>query len=147
VHQLLSGDQATKTLAHEVAHFTAEHNHYMPRADAETIAEASAFVVLNYASIDTSQYSFPYISLWAKDKAVLKRNLQGIQQTASTMISGIEDLEEAQGEGVVPVVAEAPPAPHAPHLSPFPTGEETQLPLFDAHEHRPRSRRRRLNAL
>jgi antirestriction protein ArdC len=131
VHQLLSGDQAAKTLAHEVAHFTAEHNHFMPREDAETIAEASAFVVLSHAGIDTSQYSFPYISLWAKDKDVLRRNLAGIQKTATTIISGIEDREEVRGVEGVPAVAEATPAPQATHPSPLPTGEETQLPLFE----------------
>ena len=119
----------------------------MPRADAETVAEASAFVVLSSAGIDTKSYSFSYITLWARDKAVLRRNLAGIQKTATTIISGIEDLAEAQGEVSGAAVAEGTPAPHAPQISPFPTGEETQLPLFDAHEHRPRSRRRRLIAL
>jgi hypothetical protein len=78
VHALLTGDQAAKTLAHEVAHFTAEHNGFIPREDAETIAEASAYVVLSHYGIDTSSYSFPYIVAWAKDKEVLKRNLTGI---------------------------------------------------------------------
>jgi N-terminal domain of anti-restriction factor ArdC len=64
VHTLLSGDQAAKTLAHEVAHYTAEHNGFIPREDAETIAEASAYVVLSHWGIDTSSYSFPYIVAW-----------------------------------------------------------------------------------
>lgn len=37
--------------------------------------DSSAFVVLSHYEIDASGYSFPYVARWAKDKAVLRRNL------------------------------------------------------------------------
>jgi predicted Zn-dependent protease len=130
VHERLSGDQACKTLAHEMAHFTAEHNAIMPREDAETIAEASAYVVLSHYGIDTSSYSFPYIVAWGRDKAVLTRNLAGIQKTADAMIRSVEQLyQQEEGQGIAPV----PPASQPIDASLFPTGQEVQLPLFGDH--------------
>lgn len=55
----LEGDQVTKTLAHETAHFVADHQLGMPKEDVETVAESSAFVVLQHYGIDSSEYSFP----------------------------------------------------------------------------------------
>ncbi len=55
----MSADQTAKTLAHETAHFGAEHTPGIHRKDAETVAEASSFVVLHHYAIDTSDYSFP----------------------------------------------------------------------------------------
>jgi antirestriction protein ArdC len=86
----LEGDQATKTLAHETAHFVADHQLGMPKEDVETIAESSAFVVLQHYGIDSSGYSFGYVARWAKDRTVLKRNLDAIQRTAHRVIEGIE---------------------------------------------------------
>ena len=62
----------------------------MPLKDAETIAESSAFVVLNHYGIDSSEYTFPYVAGWAEDLQVLKRNLAGIQKTAHALISATE---------------------------------------------------------
>jgi antirestriction protein ArdC len=48
VHERLVGtDQATKTLAHEAAHFVADHHGLLAREDAETVAEGAAYVVLH----------------------------------------------------------------------------------------------------
>jgi hypothetical protein len=163
VHERLSGDQACKTLAHEVAHFTAEHNGFLPRADAETIAEASAYVVLSHYGIDTSSYSFPYIVAWGRDRAVLTRNLAGIQKTADAMIRGVEELAQQEAPAAADVaLAVESPVPVDPHITapsvpvlpaaPFidstllPTGQEVQLPLFAGHPvppPKPRANRRR----
>ncbi len=43
--------------------------------------------------IDSSGYTFPYVATWAQDRAVLKRNLAAIQQTAHRIIAGIEGEE------------------------------------------------------
>jgi hypothetical protein len=86
----IDGDQATKTLTHEAAHVVAGHTIGMNSPDVETIAESAAFVVLNFFGIDSSGYSFAYVSRWAQDRAVLKRNLAGIQKTAHTIITGLE---------------------------------------------------------
>ena len=94
----LVGDQRTKTLAHEAAHFVADHRGWTTREDAETVAESVAFVVLNHYGIDTSGYSFAYVANWAQDRAVVKRNLDAIQQTAHAVIAGIEGSDAMEDE-------------------------------------------------
>src|SRR5947209_10220012 len=86
----IDGDQATKTLTHETAHMVAGHILCMCERDAETVAESAAFVVLNHYGLDSSGYSFPYVARWAQDRAVLKRNLAGIQKIAHTIINDLE---------------------------------------------------------
>ena len=91
VHERLVGtDQATKTLAHEAAHFVAEHRCSLPREDAETVAEGAAYVVLHHFGLDTSGYSFPYVARWAEDKAVLRRNLEAIREVAAAIVEGVQ---------------------------------------------------------
>lgn len=87
----LSGDQRTKTLVHEAAHYLADHRGTVTREDAETVAESSAFVVLAHYGIDAGSYSFPYVARWAQDKAVLRRNLSEVQGVAAGLIAGIEE--------------------------------------------------------
>jgi antirestriction protein ArdC len=89
----LKSDAAAKTLAHEVAHFTAGHKGFDRKADIETVAEASAFVVMHYLGIDTSSYSFPYIAGWAQEKEVFQRNLSAVQKTSHTVITGMERIQ------------------------------------------------------
>ena len=79
VHSRLMGtDHATKTLAHEAAHYVAEHRAGLDRSDAETVAECVAYAIL-------------YVARWAEDNAVLKRNLDSIRQTAETIITGLDN--------------------------------------------------------
>jgi len=94
----LVGDQRTKTLAHEAAHFVADHRGWSRREDAETVAESVAFVVLNHYGIDASDYSFAYVATWAHDRAVVKRNLDAIQRTAHALIDGIEGADHREDE-------------------------------------------------
>lgn len=86
----LSGNQRTKTLVHEAAHYLADHRGTVTREDAETVAESSAFVVLAHYGIDAGSYSFPYVARWAKDKVVLRCNLAEVQGVAEGLIAGIE---------------------------------------------------------
>lgn len=67
----LRGDQRTKTLVHEAAHYLADHRGQVTREDAETMAESSAFVLLAHYGIDAGSYSFPYVARWAEDKTVV----------------------------------------------------------------------------
>ena len=48
-----------------------------------TVAESGAFVMLAHYGIDAGSYSFPCVARWAKDKAVLKRSLAGVQGVAA----------------------------------------------------------------
>ncbi len=70
VSNRLRGDQRTKTLVHEAAHYLADHRGQVTREDAETMVESSTFVVLAHYGIDAGSYSFPYAAGWAEDKAV-----------------------------------------------------------------------------
>ena len=87
----MSPDQTAKTLCHETAHYQADHTAGVHRRDAETVAEASSFVVLNHYGIDTSGYSFPYIATWAQDRQVLTRNLSAIQRVTDSLITSIDE--------------------------------------------------------
>jgi hypothetical protein len=146
----LSQTHALKTLIHETAHLLSSEQQDLMRADKETLAESSAFVVLSHFGIDSSEYSFPYVARWAQDKAVLKRNLELIQTTAHTIISGISPDEAHQTEepaisttadatlvAVDPPICQPsepppPPVPPAQAIDPalFPTGKEVQFPLL-----------------
>lgn len=78
--------QAAKTLAHELSHHFAEHSaNGHCRGEAETIAEASAFIVLNHFGFDSGAYSFGYVATWA-DAATFKAKLTEIQRTAAHII-------------------------------------------------------------
>ncbi len=97
VSDTLQTDAAAKTLAHEAAHFVAEHRGLEPREHVETIAESTAFVVMHHFGIDTGSYSFGYVATWAKDRKVLQHNLDTIQKTAHQLIQGLESILTAPG--------------------------------------------------
>jgi antirestriction protein ArdC len=88
--QIIGTDHQAKTLAHEAAYHVAQHRGSTSPEDAESVAEGAAFVVCSHFGIETSAYSLAYISGWARDKAVLRRNLEAIQRTASAIIQGLE---------------------------------------------------------
>lgn len=89
--RLAGTDHATKTLAHECARFVARHTNATSREDAETVAEAAAFVICDHYGIDTDEYSFAYVAGWAKDSTVLRRNLAAVQNAAHTVITAMEN--------------------------------------------------------
>ncbi|GAI27096.1 unnamed protein product, partial [marine sediment metagenome] len=82
--------QQLKTLLHETAHHYTVSVFRIPRADAETIAESAAYVVGAHYGFDTGVRSFPYVALWARDKKVLKENLQMIRQVSTRMLEELE---------------------------------------------------------
>lgn len=78
--------QRLKTLGHELAHYFTEAVYFIPRADAEVIAESVAFVVCAHFGFDSGIRSFPYVALWAKEKKVLEQNLASIRKISGRMI-------------------------------------------------------------
>ena len=97
VNEKLQGDQKLKTLVHEDGHHVALGRGYrIDRADEETIAEASAFVVLSRYGIDSADYSLPYVAGWAQQPEVLRRNLATIRRTSTAIIEMIESAESPQ---------------------------------------------------
>ncbi len=79
IHRDLAGIRELKTLVHEAAHFAADHCGGVRWEDAETVAEGAAYTVLSHFDLDTSGYSFGYVAEWARDLAVVRRNLAAIQ--------------------------------------------------------------------
>src|ERR671932_425442 len=89
--------QMVKTLCHELAHHLDPELQAVSRAECETVAEATAFIVAAHAGIDTSSYSFPYITTWASRNdgpALLKQVMGRVQVIAHRLIAGI--LPEGQ---------------------------------------------------
>ena len=89
----MSENQTIKTLIHEIAHekLHSEVAENVTRNQEEIEAESVAFVVANYFGIDTSSYSFDYISTWQeKEKAEVKDSLNTIQETSNMLIEKIK---------------------------------------------------------
>jgi hypothetical protein len=75
-------------MAHEAAHYLADHNGNVTPPDAESVAEGAAFVFCHYHGIDTSQHTFPYIAHWAESRDTLIRNTSEIHRVAKRLIDG-----------------------------------------------------------
>lgn len=89
----MSENHTIKTLIHEIAHekLHAEPAENVSANQKEIEAESVAFVVANYFGIDTSSYSFDYISTWQdKEKAEVKNLLNTIQETSNMLIESIK---------------------------------------------------------
>ena len=115
--------QMLKTMIHEIAHATLGHGSKEDKWDRQTKevqAESVAYWVTQMIGLDTSEYSFGYISGWSKDKEVseLKESLDVIKQTADKISSSIEEkIRELRSEKeALPMVSEDKepyvPAPH-----------------------------------
>src|SRR5919202_1540067 len=94
--------QMVKTLAHELAHHLDPELQAAPRAECETVAEATAFVVAAHHNIDTGSYSFPYIATWASrhdGPALLKQVMGRVQAIAHRLIAGITSEEQSARDG------------------------------------------------
>src|SRR5919202_1761056 len=93
--------QMVKTLAHELAHHLDPELQAASRAECETVAEATAFVVAAHHHIDTGNYSFPYIATWAsrQDGPLLLKQVMGrVQTIAHRLIGGITPADQRSAE-------------------------------------------------
>lgn len=105
--------QMLKTMVHEIAHATLGHGSKEDKWDRQTKevqAESVAYWVTQMIGLDTSDYSFGYISGWSKGKEVseLKESLNVIKQTADKLSSSIEEkIKEMRKEREsLPMVSE-----------------------------------------
>lgn len=82
----MSQQQTIKTLIHELAHSVlhSDPSKKLDRSTMELEAESTAFIVCEHLGIDTSEYTFPYLANWSKDKELsqLSKSLTRIQSTA-----------------------------------------------------------------
>jgi len=115
INEGMSEVQTIKTAIHEIAHAIL-HDRDVNNPDKSSIkdtntqeieAESVAFTVSQYLGIDTSDYSFDYVTAWSsgKDTPELKSSLITIQETASKLITQIsakmldkEQVQEADKE-------------------------------------------------
>lgn len=94
--------QIIKTFLHEMAHAELHHadnpqKENLTRSTAELQAESVAYVVSSYYGIDTSEYSFNYLSGWSSDKetlADLEAQLDIVQQEAKSLMVRMDQALE-----------------------------------------------------
>ena len=91
--------QKVKTLAHELAHAIL-HGSVQSRPLAELEAESTAYVVCSTLGVDSAEYSFGYVAVWAGggDRAIaaIKESSHRIRQAATRILHGLEvDTEQA----------------------------------------------------
>lgn len=89
----MSDAQIVKTLIHEYAHAVLHKDVEKSREQKEIEAESVAFIASNFLGIDTSGYSFDYVSVWSHgmDTDHLLDALEDIQAGANEIISSISD--------------------------------------------------------
>ena len=102
VNEGMSQVQTLKTLIHETAHaklhaLPVENGKIVGKPDKdnhtrEVEAESIAYVVCQHFGIDTSDYSFAYVTGWSRGKKLpeLKASLECISDTASEIIDALE---------------------------------------------------------
>ena len=97
VKDTLPQAQKIKTAVHEVAHSILHDkidglDQEANKREMEISAESIAFVVCQYFSLNTSEYSFGYVGSWSAGKELkeLQTKMEIIRSTAHTIISGIE---------------------------------------------------------
>ena len=94
--------QIIKAFLHEMAHAELHHadnpqKENLTRSTAELQAESVAYVVSSYYGIDTSEYSFNYLSGWSADKetlADLEAQLDIVQQEAKSLMVRMDQALE-----------------------------------------------------
>ena len=103
IEESLPQMQMIKTMIHEIGHASLGHGGKEDKWDRRTKelqAESVAFWVCQMLGIDSSDYSFGYISGWSKDKDAsdLKENLGIIKETADSLSMAIEDVLSQMAE-------------------------------------------------
>lgn len=102
----MSLDQTAKTLIHEYTHSKLDNNlneYKQNRNEAEIRAESTAYVVSKHFGLDTSEYSFGYVTSWAAGKQLdeLQETLKTISDTSKNIINEIETSLEKEYEKVL----------------------------------------------
>jgi antirestriction protein ArdC len=86
--------QATKTLAHELAHAMLHAASDLSRAVKEVEAESVAFVVCQALGLGTSGYTLPYVGSWSGgDLELVHRTADRVISTASAILGRLEGAE------------------------------------------------------
>ena len=97
----LAAAQATKTLAHELAHTMLHDGSEQGtcRGVVETEAESVAYLVCQSVGITTDSYSFPYIARWSDgDLGVVRATAERVISSARTILqkASLESVAESR---------------------------------------------------
>lgn len=119
VKDTLPQAQKIKTAVHEIAHSLLHDkidglDQEANRMEMEVSAESVAFCVTSWLGIDSSDYSFGYISGYSAGKELkeLQTKMEIIRRTANTIISGIEaeilkvTIQESETQEQQPMIPE-----------------------------------------
>jgi antirestriction protein ArdC len=91
--------QATKTLAHELAHVLlhcTSYDYAGCRDTAEVEAESVAFVVCAASGMDSTAYTTAYVASWAAgDVKKVRASAERVVKTAGTILAGLASAETA----------------------------------------------------
>lgn len=98
VNDKMSLSATTKTLTHEYVHSQLHSATINPKDNlpsrqvAEIEAEATTYVVSKHFGFDTSEYSFDYVSTWARGKEIkeLEQTLKTIKEASEKIINEIK---------------------------------------------------------
>ena len=99
IREGMSELQNIKTALHETAHARL-HNPALTecnfsQSEKEIQAESIAFIVAAHYGLDTSDYSFPYVSVWASGNVKrIEENLEIIKKESAKIISEIDESLE-----------------------------------------------------
>ena len=100
----MSEAQTMKTMIHELAHSLCHDRDRMAKEDVkkdrqtkEVEAESVAFTVCQFFGLDTSDYSFPYVTGWSsgRDLKELRSSMDFVRETSKNIIDAVaEKLEK-----------------------------------------------------
>lgn len=90
----MSINHQLKTMIHEYAHVQLHKDTNKSKEQKEIEAESIAFVICNSFGLDTSEYSFGYITSWSQGmkSEQFKKILQDIQCKANEIIESVEPI-------------------------------------------------------
>lgn len=121
--------QAAKTLAHELGHIRADHEHRFTdyatstvcRGQAEVEAESIAYLITAQAGLDSATYSVPYLASWSGG------DVDQLSQSVTTVIRAARGATAAARLGSGQPAPETFPSGPRPGPTPMPTvaGPET----------------------
>ena len=90
----MSVNHQLKTMIHEYAHIVLHKESDSSKKQKEIEAESTAFVVCHAFGLDTSEYSFGYITTWSTNVSneELKDMLKKIQSKAEEIIDTVKPI-------------------------------------------------------
>jgi antirestriction protein ArdC len=93
IKQDLTPDQKAKTVVHEIAHATMHLkglDKNLSREEQELVAESVAFVVCGEYGLDSSEYTFGYLSSWKGDEGKMQEIGAVVQNVAREVVGRVD---------------------------------------------------------